>query len=356
VYGFNNQEIKFDCPYATLNFSPSATGLAGFGNSSVTINATTVVFSSNWSAAGGGNFNPVTINSTTLTLNGTTNGIISATGGSRIATVKVKTINFRGNGTVLFGSFISGNLDFDQLTHDGTFSINSGSATVINHGSISSVSPYVNTTNVNYITGGNTSITYKTGSTITSNLSINMFNAVGKLFLTGVVTYQNSDRVIFGHNSSSASVDITNAVVNCKLLFGYRCKSIFTITNSVFQITGSNFGSADQSGSGITFDNPCVRFVGGNFIIGTTDGFNIYQHDTSWTHTNKPSVEIKKGFLQTNGKFNRIFIDVFEVPLNEYNPRFIPTYINDSAAASAGVAIGETYIESSTGYHKNRMS
>lgn len=355
VYGFNNQEIKFDCPYATLNFSPMTTGLAGFGNSSVTINATAVVFNSNWSAVGGGNFNPVTINSTSLTLNGTTSGIVSATGGSRIVTVKTKTINFRGNGTVLFGSFISGNLDFDQLTHDGTFSINSGSATVINHGSISSVSPYTNATNVNYITGGNTSIVYKTGSTISSNISINMFNAGGKLFLTGVVTYQNSDRVIFGHNSSSASVDITNAVVNCKLLFGYRCKSTFTITNSVFQITGSNFGSADQSGSGITYDTPCVRFVGANFIIGVTNGFNIYQHDTSWTHTNKPSVEIKKGFLQTNGKFNKTYIDLTESPLNEYNARFLPTYVDDVAAASGGVAIGETYIEISTGYHKNRL-
>lgn len=323
VYAFGTQEIRIDIPFGTVVFSPTTSGTTGFGNATLTLNALTATFNSTFTASGGGNSSPVNITTTTLNINSLPGGIISPSGGTRAMNIKSKTINFRGANSNLTGAFVYLNLDFELITHDNTFTINSANPaqTIVSHGSINGVSPYVNTTNFNYINGGNTTLLFKNGAIISSNVSISMFNNVGKLILSGIVNYQNSDRIISGFNQingTTLGVEITNAVITCKQLFGFRCLQTIQITNSTITLTGNYLGTADQTGSGQTYVTPTLKFVGINFILGISDGFNIYQHDTSWTHTNKPSVDTTKGVLYTNGKFNRDTIIVIESPLNQY--------------------------------------
>lgn len=313
------QTFIFNMPFGTLNFSP-ASG-ATWGQHSmvrpiVNIIAQTVTFNS--VHGGTAKFTTFDLTCDVLNINATSSGIVNDTGTGNTANIKVKTINFRGANSRLAGSFVALTLDFNLITHDNTFFLNAANTASLNleHGSVSSVAPYVNTTNVLYLNSNNTSINYKTGSTISSNLSIQCQNNSGVMVLRGTCNYPNSDRLLNQVNIAN-TVFIRNANITCKMLFGNRCLETIDIDSSTITVT-TTFGSAAQTNSGNTYATPTVRFKGINFIVGPTTDFNMYLPETVFAQNNKPSVSTQQGILYTNGKFDRSKIDIIENPLNQY--------------------------------------
>ncbi len=317
------QPINFYLPSGTLNFSPT-TG-AGFGGSgingkpNVSIEVGTVTYGSLWNNVGA-NHTTYNLKAKVLNIN-TTFGVVTTPGGVPLATIICDTINFRGANTLLAGVFVSLDLTFKNLTHDNSFSINSSNQGVINinHGSISSVSPYVNTTVVEYLKKASMNINFLTGASISSNLSILCFNTNGVLTLTGICSYPNSDILLRRHNTATG-IYINQASITCKRLFGgNNVISPIYIQDSVITLMGTALGDMNQAGSGYTYSDPTISFVGTNYVFSSIDGSNLYVDESpQWTASNKPTVNIQRGVLYTNGKLNRAKLVIKENPLNQY--------------------------------------
>jgi hypothetical protein len=317
-YGLSSQEYIVNMPNASVVYNPSTATSGTFQNTFVTIIAKSAEFGANYQA-GNGNSAACSITTENLTIR-TTTGIFAGTGGTRQINIKTNVLNFRGANALLTGAFMQTTLDFNSLTHDNTFKFNSNAFTsmVINHGSISGVSPYVNTTNVLYLYGVSTNINYKTGSVISSNVTIDRFNCTGNLIISGVVTAIVSNSLVSAVNF--VGLQFIDATVTCKVLIGgARNSKYISIINSYIRLIGGGvFMSFDQVNGGVTFDTPTVEFFGSNYIIGDTDGFNMTSHNYSLGVANKPSIQLTKGVLNTNGKFDRTKLTLIEAPLNQY--------------------------------------
>ena len=318
VYSFVspvNQKQLFNIPFGTLNFTPTTS--ASFGqhpntNPTVDINALNVFFGNKFNAD---RVFSITIKSDTLNLSSTSTGICNY----GFVNIEVNTINIRGAGAKIVGVFNNALIDFNLLTHDNSFSVNDvGTSLNLNHGTITSVSPYTNAF-ISYIqvTGAYTNINYKPSANIASNLCINAFNGTGLLTLKGDVKYPNSDYLIRGINKEN-TIYILRANITCKKLFDYRSNKKVRINNSYFTITGSNFASTSLTEDGNTYESGTITFEGTNYIIGATPGFDLYLKSEAFTATNKPSIDTKKGTLRTNGLINSDKIDLIDIVLNEY--------------------------------------
>lgn len=309
------QQQVFNLPFATLNFTPT-TG-ARFGTHSITspdvrINARNVSFGSLFNNS----FSKATlikIDADSITLNSTINGICDQTA----VDIKVKILVFNGANCTLIGVQTWGNLDFEKITHNNTFKLNGDFSPLnINHGSIVGVAPYTNAS-FSYITVGGINVSYKQGAIITSNVNFNAFNATGNLVLKNEVSYPNSDYLIRGINVSN-TIFITDSKITCKKLFGYRCSAKLVINNSYFTITSANFGATEMNNNSNTYESGTVTFEGTNYIIGATDGFNLYLESAEYTQLNKPSIDTTRGILRTNGLIDSAKIDLIDSVLNEY--------------------------------------
>lgn len=316
------QTMNFYLPSGTLNFTPTTGagfGASGQGKAIVVIEVGTVTFNSFWGATGN-NITTLNIKSKVLNVN-TTSGVMATPGGAPLVTIVSDTINFRGAGVRILGQWVSMNLTFGLITHDNTFFINSFNNGTVNitHGSISSVAPYVNTMVVEYLYKSTLNIDFVNGSTITSNLSIQGFNAVGVLNLKGICNFSNSE-VLIRRNNQANSVFIKQANITCKRLFGEKdCFQNITIEDSIINITGTALGDMNKATNGQTFADPTLTFVGTNYVFISVDGGSLYVDDTPfWTAANKPTVNIQKGQLYTNGKFDRSKLVIKENPLNQY--------------------------------------
>lgn len=317
-YTYNSstkQYYIFDTPYATLNLAPlTSTGNTGFNAGYVNINCNIISFTSNWNGItmnGSGNSAPFKIICNTLNINGCTSGIAGMSGGNRQIDITAKTINFVGAGTKLMGAFCVMNLDFDSVTHNNTFTLSAGvySISNINHGSITGVSPYVNTTAVNYMNSSYLNVKYKVGAVISSNVYINCFNS-GGVTITGVVNYPNSDFLLYGVNVNT--VNLVAANITCKKLFSYRCTGTLNINNSYVKVTGPNIGDYSVSGADDFYTVPTLLLSGVNSLIGPTSGFTIFQRETFWTAVGNPTLDFSNTLLHTNGVISRTYFNLIE--------------------------------------------
>lgn len=320
ILGRSAQNFNFYLPNGTLRFAATANqslGGGGIGIGNVNIETNTTEYNSFYNTSRLAKYD---IKSSILNLNGTASGICANNGGASPVTITVKTINCRGANTSIIGAFCDTLLDFDLLTHDNSFSLTNvtSGALKINHGNISSVAPYTNATNVLYlrITALGTTANYKTGSTISSNLSINVGAATGTLTLSGNVSYINSNNILSNINVDD-KVFITNATITCKKLVGVGSFKRFTITNSYFNITGTVFIDTQNGSLSDVFTTDTVTFKGSNFVIFDIAGSNLY-NVSGLAAMNRPSAKIVDGILNTNGKFDRSKIDIIESPLNQY--------------------------------------
>jgi hypothetical protein len=315
--GFATQKITFNTPNATINFNPTTSG--GFANEIVNINCNILEFGVTYSTLLG-NSSVCNILCSVLNIR-TTTGIFAGSGGARAINIKASTLNFRGANARLTGNFMHLTLDFDNLTHDNTFSINgqSSTKTIIYHGNVSSIAPYTNATNIQYIQFGNCQIFYKGVVTISSNLSLSRFNVpAGDAILTGTVNYTNSSQLIANRNNVNGLKFINANITVNQLIGGINLTNLIEFVNCVFNITGSTFISYTESGIGIVYSTPTATFKGSNYIFVPTNDSNIVALDTTWVSANNPTWDVKDGVLLTNGLIP-VGVDIVRRALNQYN-------------------------------------
>ena len=319
VYGMSDaQQLIFNMPSATLNLVPTTS--ASFGNNQnrayVNIKAKTLTKNSLFY---GDYVNGFKLDCDILNITGSSGLVGPMLDGVNepVHTITARKINFTGAGASIFssGTSTSGTilLDFDLITHDNTFTITGWGNTSINHGSISG--SYASWVNYAPCYRSNTKIYYKTGSVISSNVGFDRFNNDGQLTLEGVVNYSNTDCLFKSTNLNN--VTIVNSTLTCKAFLANRHEGTINIINSTINVT-SFFGNIANNFNK-TYVNPILTFRGMCFILGTglADNFNLISKGDVFA-TNNLFVDISKGILYTNGKFDRSLIGIIENPLNQY--------------------------------------
>jgi hypothetical protein len=315
---FLAQSVYLDIQKGTLNFNPTTLG-GGLGRSYIDIKTNVLEFSATYKNLASGTQG---LNITTNTLNvkiTDSSGISSGSPGLRNVNIKAANINFTGV-SYLVGNFTNLILDFDSLVHNNTFLIspNGFVNTTIKHGNISSIAPYVNTTNFVYVHGVNLNILYKNISSVSSNISINRFNTSGTCVISGYIDVPNSNSLITGNNNN-LGLSFVNANIRVKqLMTGNDNLKLITVNNSSFEILGGYFITYGEQGTGRTYDQPSVLFKGVNNIIITTDGANISTDETVWVSVNQPQWDIKNAIIYTNGLIST-GVNLVKRNLNQYN-------------------------------------
>ncbi|GEM_PF-4596464 len=323
VYTVNSQYYNVDMPLGNIYFAPPTLSAIGFNNAFVDIKSNLVEFSETYQC-GTGNSSQSNIICNTLNVKITnTDGIFGGTGGTRKIYIKATNLNFRGK-SYLVGAFMNLTLDFDSLTHDNSFLLLSNAFTtgVINHGSISSVAPYVNSTNFSYTYGNNISINFKTNANIDSNVSVNRFNCNGSCIITGIARFPNSDQFIGGGNNYPG-LRFVNANITAKnLIKGNNLTKLVSFSDCTFTLLGGFLISYVESTSGITYDSITADFIGSNYVIIQTDNQNITYDEPTWQSANQPTWNIKNGILYTNGVISS-GVNILRRDLNQYNSSII---------------------------------
>lgn len=321
-YSVNSQSYIINMPNASIVYNPTVATANTWKGANITIIASTCEFGLNYKAVGDGS-GTFFVTTDNLMIR-TTTGIISVTGGNRVINIKTTNLNFRGAGALLCSIFVGIVLDFSLLTHDNTFAISvpNTRSTTVDHGTVTSIAPYTNATNINYLWGRDLTLRYKTGAVVNSNLTINKFNVSGACIISGIVSLPNSAYVVAGCNNPGVS--FINATITCKSLIGGNSNVAYVeIVNCYINIMGTYLMSYSQAGGGSTYVNPTLEFKGNNFVIGATDGFNLTLDEPLWVATNNPTIEITKGILYTNGKFNKQKVIIKQKFLNQYNDAVI---------------------------------
>lgn len=316
--------VNIDIKNGTIVFSPSTDNTGTFASVPININASTITFNNTWSGDGNQNSGTISLNSSVLNVN-TARAILGCTGGSRVLIIKSRTINMRNAGACIARAFVYLELDFDNLTHDNTFSLHgnsSSSSAIINHGNISSVSPYTTATNVTYISSSILSIVYKNACSISSNLTISRFNTNGTCYIVGICSVPNSIGYIRGNNQgiivfNKAYIEATNLIVNQNQMIG----RVYFIDSNI-RLSGNIFISYLETGTGATYLLPTAIFRGNNTVIVGTDSALITQKETSFVSTNEPQWDLRDGVLFTNGLVNDN-VTFLRRTLNQYNSTII---------------------------------
>lgn len=312
--------VNIDIKNGTIVFSPTTDNTGNFASVPISINANTITFNSTWSGSGNQNSGTINLNSRILNVN-TARSILDCTGGTRVLSIKSNTINMRNAGASLAKAFVYLELDFDNLTHDNTFSLhgsNSFSSAIINHGNISSVAPYTNGTNVTYISSSSLSIVYKNACSISSNLTISRFNTAGTCYIVGICSIPNSIGYIRGNSQgvivfNKTYIESTNLIVSSNQMTA----RVYFIDSNI-RLSGNIFISYLETGAGATYLLPTAIFRGNNTVIVGTDGAFITQKETTFTSTNEPQWDIRDGVLITNGLVNDN-VTFLKRNLNQYN-------------------------------------
>ena len=313
--------VNIDIKNGTIVFSPTTDNTGNFAGAPITIFANIITFNSTWSGEGSQNVGTVSLNSSVLNVN-TARAILGCSGGTRALIIKSRTINMRNANASLAKAFVYLELDFDNLTHDNSFMLhgaNNYSRAIINHGNISSVSPYTNATNVTYIFATDLYITYKNAASITSNLTINRFNTNGTCYIVGICSIPNSVGFIRGNNGNGAIVfnkayiEATNLIVNQNQMIG----RVFFIDSNI-RLSGNIFISYLETGAGSTYLLPTATIRGYNTVIVGTDGALITEKETGFVSANEPQWDLRDGVLFTNGLVNDN-VTFLRRTLNQYN-------------------------------------
>ncbi|MBS7253499.1 hypothetical protein [Flavobacterium branchiicola] len=323
IYTVNSQSYNVDMPLGNLYFTPPTLSAIGFNNVFVDIKCNLLEFSQTYQC-GTGNSADSSIICNTLNVKIThADGIFAGTGGVRKIYIKASNLNFRGK-SYLVGTFMRLTLDFDNLTHDDSFLLltNAFTSGIINHGSITSVAPYANSTNFSYIYGNNISINFKTNAIIDSNISINRFNCSGNCIITGIARFPNSDQFIGGGNNYPG-LRFVNANITAKnLIKANNLTKLVSFSDCTFTLLGGFLFSYIESGSGITYDSITADFIGSNYVIIQNDNQNITYDEPFWPSANQPTWNIKNGILYTNGVISS-GVNILRRDLNQYNSSII---------------------------------
>ncbi|KRD58825.1 hypothetical protein ASE40_21215 [Flavobacterium sp. Root935] len=319
IYTVDRQYFNVEIPMGGINFNPNTSSRNGFNNSFVDIKSSWIEFSSTYQA-GSGNSSEANLVCKILNVKITNpDGIFSGTGGSRKINIEANTINFRG-ATYLVGSFMNLTLEFDNLTHDSSFLLLNSAFTSgdINHGSISSVVPHVNSTNFSYLYGNNVNIKFKGNAQINSNISINRFNCNGSCIITGIAKYTNSDQFIAGGNNFPGLMFINANITAKNLIAGRDLTKSILFSNCTFTLLGGCLISYVETRSSVNYDEITAEFVGSNYIIVQNDNQYITYDEPFWLSTNQPTWNIKNGILFTNGVISA-GVNIQRRNLNQYN-------------------------------------
>lgn len=311
-YAENTQIVNLNMPNGTLNFVPTTD--AWFGFCYLTINVSNFTKGISFR---GRDVRSYDIKATNCTIN----GIEFIARGGAFNSMILKNIKFVGVSSLFTsGLATSGEilLDFDNITHDNSFTITPWCTKFnLNHGNISPSNSFNTWFSC---LGGNastpTNINYKTGATITSNLGFRR-DAPDTLTLTGICNYTNSD-YLFADQTVNNNTSIINAVITCKTLLAGSTYGTILISNSTIKII-EFFVNATNNLGGFTYTKPAVKFEGSCFVISNVlpENFNLFARSGIPT-SNKPWVDTVNSVLYTNGKFDRSIIDIVEKPMNQY--------------------------------------
>ncbi|MDP5201123.1 hypothetical protein [Flavobacterium sp. DG2-3] len=324
LYGISTQQLIFTLNNGTLNLSPTTS--ASFGNNAnrtnIIIKAKNVTKNASF---GNGIIGGFRLDCDNLSVTGS-EGLVGACVMQLSHYIKAKNISFLGAGASLFAAGYNSAgewlLDFDNITHDNTFSISCWvNKFNINHGNISSPNSFPNWVSYCPLFNSNANINYKTGAVISSNVGFHRFNNNAILFLSGTVSYTNTE-VLF-HSVNYSNVILNNAVITTKGFAGGRQEGTIKIVNSTINVT-SYFLSIDNNNINYTYLKPILEFQGNCFVLGLglEDNFNLVSNFGLIT-SNKPWIDLKKAILYTNGKFPRTKLDILENTLNQYNKAII---------------------------------